>query len=70
MAHTISYGLLLNFNGICSKTWKTGLIISLLLTAKLIFSSVILCNNEVKNLRNMFLHNGYSKHFFDVAVKV
>ena len=59
----------LNFNVICPKTWKSGLIMSQLHKAKLICSSVIFYNNEVKNLRIMFLHNGYGKHFVDVMVK-
>ena len=37
--------------------------------ARLICSSVILYNKEVKNLRNMLLRNGYPKHFFDIVVK-
>ena len=35
----------------------------LLHKAKLICSSVILCNKEVKSLQNMFLHNGLSEAF-------
>ena len=62
-------GLLLNFNSICPKTWKSGLIVCLLHRTKLICSSMILYNKEIKNLRKMFLRNGYPEHFFDVVVK-
>ena len=36
--------------------------------AKSICLSMILCINEVKNLQNMFLHNGDSKHFCDDVI--
>ena len=41
----------------------------LLHKAKLICSSVILCNKEVKSLQNMFLHNGYLRHFLVIVIK-
>ena len=60
-------GLLLNFDVVCRKAWKSGLIMCLLLRAKLIHS--ILYNSEVKNLQNMVLRNGHPKHLFDIVNK-
>ena len=47
-------GLLLNFNALCSNTWKSGLIMCLLHRAKKICSSTELYAQELKRLRHIF----------------
>ena len=62
-------GLLMNFNALCPKTWKQGLINCFLHRAKNICSTNTLFYSEVKNLRNIFYNNGYPKNFFDQVLQ-
>ena len=66
---TTSYKTFIDLQCYLSYTWKTGLTRHLFQRAKLICSRMILYDNQVKNLQNMFLHNRYPKHFFDVVIK-
>ena len=53
-------GLLLNFNAMCPKIWKSGLIVCFLHRAKSICSNYELYLKEVHKLRLSFNNNGYS----------
>ena len=61
-------GVFLNFLTVCPVQWKRGLILCLLNRAKCICSSLMLFNEEVQNLRNMFINNCYPVRFFDYAL--
>ena len=58
-------GLLLNFNAMCPKIWKSGLISCFLHRAKSICSNYELYLKEVQKLRLIFNNNGYSNWFID-----
>ncbi len=60
--------LILNFNAVCPKTWKFGLIFCLLNRAYNVCSSWSLFDIEVMNLKRMFSLNGYPKELFDNCV--
>ena len=63
-------GLVLNFNAMCPKIWKSGLIIMCFLhRAKCIFPNYEFYLNKVQNLRLIFNNNGYSKSFIDNTLK-
>ena len=59
-------GLLLNFNAICPKIWKSVLIMCFLHRAKSICSNYELYLKEVQKLRLIFNNNGYSNRFIDI----
>ena len=61
-------GVILNYNAICPKSWKTGLIMCLLKRAKTICSNNMLYNKEVRKLRSIFLKNSYPNWFFENAL--
>ena len=56
-------GFLLNFNAKCPKIWKSSLIMCFLHRAKFICSKEVLFKNEVNNICNIFLKNGYPQWF-------
>ena len=58
-------GLMLNFSALVPTSWKRGLILCLLNTAKKLCSSPNLFNKEVDKLRCMFSDNGYPVGFFN-----
>ena len=62
-------GLLLNFNAMCPKIWKSGLIMCFLHRAKSICSNYELYLKEVQKLRLIFNNNGYSNWFIDNTLK-
>lgn len=62
-------GLFLNFNSMCPKTWKSGLIMCLLHRAKVICSENDLFVKEVEKLKKLFNSNGYSNWFIDKTIK-
>ena len=62
-------GLLLNFNAICPKIWKSGLIMCFLHRAKWICSNYELYLKEVQKLRLILNNNGYSNWFIDNTLK-
>ena len=62
-------GLLLNFNAMCPKIWKSGLIMCFLRRAKSICSNYKLYLKEVQKLRLIFNNNGYSNWFIDNTLK-
>ena len=55
---------MLNYSAIVPKSWKQGLIFTLLNRAKKICSSVELFNVEVNKLKYLFSCNGYPDSFF------
>ena len=61
-------GVFLSFLANAPTAWKRGLIKCLLHRAKMICSSVSLFNNEVDNLRKMFVSNAYPVSFFNNVV--
>ena len=61
-------GVILDYNAICPKSWKTGLIMCLLKRAKTICSNNMLYNKEVCKLRSIFLKNSYPNWFFENAL--
>ena len=61
-------GLLLNFNAVCPKTWKSGSILCFLHRAKCICSEYDLFVKEVDKLRGIFRNNGYPDKFLDNAI--
>lgn len=62
-------GLVLNFNAVCPKTWKSGLILCFLHRAKTICSNWNLYVSEVNKLRAMFRNNGYPDWFINHTIK-
>ena len=58
-------GVFLNFLSVAPISWKRGVIYCLLYRAKLICSNLSLFNDEVCNLRKMFIANAYPVSFFD-----
>ena len=62
-------GLLLNFNAMCPKIWKSGLIMCFLHRAESICSNYKLYLKEVQKLRLIFNNNGYSNWFIDNTLK-
>ena len=62
-------GLLLNFNAMCPKIWKSGLIMCFLHRAKSVCSNYELYLKEVQKLRLIFNNNGYSNWFIDNTLK-
>ena len=58
-------GVILNYNKICPKSSKTGLIMCLLKRAKTICSDNILYDKEICNLRSIFSKNAYPDWFFE-----
>ena len=62
-------GLLLNFNGLCPNTWKSGLIMCWLHRAKQICSSTELYVQELKRLRHIFHNNRYPDWFINNTIK-
>ena len=62
-------GLLLNFNAMCPKIWKSGLIMCFLHRAKSICSTYELYLKEVQKLRLIFNNNGYSNWFIHNTLK-
>ena len=58
-------GVILNYNAICPKSWKTGLIMCQLKRAKTICSDNILYDKEIWNLRSIFSKNAYPNWFFE-----
>ena len=62
-------GLLLNFNAMCPKTWKSEWIMCFLHRAKNICSNYELYLKEVQKLRLIFNNDGYSNWFIDNTLK-
>ena len=62
-------GVLLNFDAVTPRRWKSGLILCLLNRAHRICSSLELFKLEVDKLKNMFLKNAYPASFFDKTYK-
>ena len=62
-------GLLLNFDAICPKRWKVGLVKCLIHRAYLICSSWKLFTEEIEYLRTIFVKNGYPEHIFWSCVR-
>ena len=62
-------GLLLNFNAMSPKIWKSGWIMCFLHRAKCICSNYELYLKEVQKLRLIFNNNGYSNWFIDNTLK-
>ena len=58
-------GLLLNFNAMCQKVWKSGLIMCFLNRAKCICSNNEFYLKEVEKLHIIFNNNGYSNWFIE-----
>ena len=56
-------GVLLNYNSVAPRSWKTGLIKCLLTRAKAVCSSAALFSKEVDNISKMFKKNGYPEWF-------
>ena len=61
--------VILNYNAICPKSWKTGLIMCLLKRAKTICSDNTLYDKEICNLRSIFSKNAYPNWFFENALR-
>ena len=57
--------LLLNFQVVCPRKWKTGLVYCMLHRVWLICSSQLLFDKECKTLAHIFSLNGYPHHFFN-----
>ena len=62
-------GLLLYFNAMCPKIWKSEWIMSFLHRAKSICSDYDIYLKEVQKLRLIFNNNGYSNWFIDKTLK-
>ena len=58
-------GVLLNYNSVAPRSWKTGLIKCLLTRANSVCSSVSLFSKEVDNISRLFKKNGYPEWFFN-----
>ena len=62
-------GLLLNFDAMCPKIWKSELIMCFLHRAKCICSNYELYSKEVQKLRLIFNNNGHSNWFIDNTLR-
>ena len=61
-------GLLLHFNAVFPRTWKSGLIISCLHRAKKICSTNFLYKKEVVKVQSLFRKNGDPKSFINNVI--
>ena len=57
-------GVLLNYNSVAPRSWKSGLIKCVLSRAHTVCSSVALFTKEVDNIARIFKRNGYPEWFF------
>ena len=64
-----STGLFLNFDAICPLKGRSGLVMRMLHSAKIICSDDNLFFAEVNNLRSLFLSNNYTNNFLNKMLK-
>ena len=63
-------GLLLNYDAVCPRRWKIGLIHCFLNRAYRICSDWSLLHDEFSHLQKIFMSNGYPSHVFQKCLKI